>query len=129
MLSFHIKTKLYLYFVFSIIRHGKFINNLSKVINTSGQALIYLTTHMIQQEPFPGLISFTRLNTQCLLIEVTEGSLKITLLKPGLNEIFMRLISIKKKKDVGGEGGAASVQTIKKSSSMVPSHMVSKHDF
>lgn len=105
MLSFHIKTKLYLYFVFSIIRHGKFINNLSKVINTSGQALIYLTTHMIQQEPFPGLISFTRLNTQCLLIEVTEGSLKITLLKPGLNEIFMRLISIKKKRCGRGGGG------------------------
>ena len=53
MLSFHIKTKLY--FVFSIIRHDKFISNLSKVINTFGQALIYLTTHMIQQEPFPGL--------------------------------------------------------------------------
>ena len=124
MLSFHIKTKLYLYFVFSIIRHDKFINNLSKVINTSGQALIYLTTHMIQQGPFPGLISFTRLNTQYLLIEVTDGSLKITL-KPGLNEIFMRLISIKKKK----MGGGASVETIKKSSSMVPSHMVSKHGF
>ena len=29
------------------------------MINTSGQALIYLTTYMIQQGPFPGLISLT----------------------------------------------------------------------
>lgn len=47
--SFHIKIELY--FIVSIRRHQKFINNLSMVINISGQALIYLTVHLTNKVP------------------------------------------------------------------------------